>query len=119
MLQRQGHRELRLLRVQVQSKDRGTSEARLRNISKRGLSATLESPAKIGEQLIFELNGIGSVVGTVCWVQSNRVGVHLEREIDPARVVREEPVASWMAPEYATHVSTGEILSRRPGLRTR
>jgi hypothetical protein len=119
MPERQGHRELRLLRIQVRSKDRGMSEARLRNISNRGLSATLESPAKIGEQLIFELNGIGSVVGTVCWVQGNRVGVYLEKAIDPARVVREEPVVSWMAPDYAARVSTGEVVSRRPGLRSR
>jgi PilZ domain len=119
MYQDRDRRELRLLRIQVRSKERGICDARLHNLSEHGLSATLESPATVGEQLIFELNGIGSVAGTVCWVHQNRVGVSLERAVDPAKVVREEPVADWTAPDYAKLLLTGAVSSRRPGLRTR
>lgn len=119
MYQDRSRRELRMLRIQVRSKERGICDARLHNLSEQGLSATLESPAKVGEQLIFELKGIGSVAGTVCWVRDYRVGVSLARSIDPSKVVREEPVTNWMAPDYVKLLLTGAVSSRRPGLKAR
>jgi hypothetical protein len=50
---------------------------KVRNLSKRGLSARLATEATVGEKWTFVLPGLGEVVGTVVWIDSHYVGVRL------------------------------------------
>lgn len=111
-------REARLLIIRVRSGGSSSYAARLHNLNSKGLSATLERPAAVGDRLVFELNGIGSVAGTVRWIHLNRVGVSLDHAIDPRKVVREGIAPVCAPPVYAEILFANVGTGRRPGLRT-
>lgn len=64
---------------------------RIRNVSAGGLMAECAVIPRHGEPVMIELNGLGWLHGTVCWVQEHRFGIALRRDIDPRSVLRLPP----------------------------
>ena len=57
---------------------------KIRNLSAGGMMAEGEDiEVGCGAQVMVELRNIGTVVGSVAWVQGNRFGVAFVDEIDP------------------------------------
>lgn len=84
-----------------------TVKVKVRNLSAGGMMAEGGAgEAARGDRLSIELRNVGSVKGSVAWVQGNRFGIAFETEVDP-KIVR--------AP-----VGTGEGTPRfvRPALST-
>ncbi|KLE34487.1 PilZ domain-containing protein [Aurantiacibacter luteus] len=56
---------------------------KVRNLSAGGMMAEGEIEAMRGARIEVELRGIGWVLGSVAWVQGNRIGIAFVDEIDP------------------------------------
>lgn len=61
----------------------GHHQVRVRNLSSGGLMAEFDQPVAIGTAVQIDLRGIGAVDGRVAWTTQGRVGIALDREIDP------------------------------------
>ena len=64
----------------------GASDAqpvRVRNLSSGGLMAELPSGLPQGQEVEFDVRGIGWVSGKVAWSAAGRVGVAFDHQIDP------------------------------------
>jgi hypothetical protein len=62
--------------------------ARVRNLSDGGMMGEGNLRVKRGHRLVIELRNIGSVNGTVAWVQDNRFGIAFDEEIDSQKARR-------------------------------
>lgn len=61
---------------------------KVRNLSAGGMMAeSSDVSAAQGDRLEIELRNVGTIKGSVAWVQDNRFGVAFETEIDP-KIVR-------------------------------
>ena len=111
-------RETVMLRAKVVD-SRGTHEARISDVSPRGLLGTMESPPIRGDFISIHLPG-QEVGGQVRWVNGRRFGVRLRERVDAASIgsgkrrAREpaKPVASDGASETslkATLVTYGVL----------
>lgn len=82
----------------------GQSEAvrvKVRNLSAGGMMAESgDVVASRGDRMAIDLRNVGSVRGSVAWVQGNRFGVAFESEIDP-KIVRAPVGTSPSTPRYA------------------
>ncbi len=57
---------------------------RVRNLSNGGMMGEGNLRVKRGNRLAIELRNVGTVGGSVAWVQDNRFGVAFDEEIDSA-----------------------------------
>ncbi len=55
---------------------------RVRNLSDGGMMGEGNLRVKRGNRLHIELRNLGSVEGTVAWVQDNRFGIAFDEEVD-------------------------------------
>ncbi|MEL7218453.1 MAG: PilZ domain-containing protein [Pseudomonadota bacterium] len=55
---------------------------RVRNLSDGGMMGEGNLRVKRGNRLQIELRNLGSVEGTVAWVQDNRFGIAFDEEVD-------------------------------------
>lgn len=62
--------------------DSGRGDARVRNLSSKGLGGVTDLPVKAGQQLIIMLNGIGPVSGHVAWVNGKTFGMEFDEMIN-------------------------------------
>ena len=60
-------------------------EVRVRNLSAGGLMAELDRTVEAGTAVDLEMRGLGKISGTVAWCTRGRLGIALDRPIDPAR----------------------------------
>jgi hypothetical protein len=58
-------------------------KARVRNLSATGLMADCERAVPAGIQVICDLRGIGSVIGTIAWSRDDKIGMAFDEPIDP------------------------------------
>ena len=61
---------------------------KVRNLSSGGMMAEGGCQVTRGQQLSVTLRNIGTIDGTVAWVEGNRFGVAFAQEIDPAHARR-------------------------------
>jgi len=61
---------------------------RVRNLSDRGMMGEGQLRVQRGNRIAVELRGIGTVEGTVAWVQDDRFGVAFDSEVDSQRARR-------------------------------
>jgi len=61
---------------------------RVRNLSDGGMMGEGNLRVQRGHRLSIELRNIGSVNGTVAWVQDNRFGIAFDEEVDSQRARR-------------------------------
>jgi PilZ domain len=61
---------------------------RVRNLSDGGMMGEGNMRAQRGHRLAIELRNIGTVAGTVAWVQDNRFGIAFDEEIDSQQARR-------------------------------
>ena len=64
----------------------GVHQIRVRNLSSGGMMGEGDVAVDRGSQLAVDMPNIGSVSGTVAWVQDDRFGVAFDEEIDPGQV---------------------------------
>jgi hypothetical protein len=81
--------------------DAATSQdVRIRNLSAGGLMAEVGRDVPVGTVATLELRGIGPVTGRVAWSEEGRIGVALDRPIDPKKA--RKPVGTGArTPSYA------------------
>lgn len=70
----------------------GGARVKVRNLSAGGMMAEGNALAERGQRVTVKLRKIGDVKGTVAWVESDRLGIAFDREVDP-RIAR-APVAT-------------------------
>jgi hypothetical protein len=68
--------------------DPETRRIRVRNLSDGGMMGEGNLRVKRGHRLEIELRNIGSISGTVAWVQDNRFGVAFDEEIESQKARR-------------------------------
>ncbi|TCP98500.1 PilZ domain-containing protein [Sphingomonas sp. PP-F2F-A104-K0414] len=79
-------RDSLLLVAQCQLGDeRIVHEVRVRNLSEGGLMIELDRPAEVGTRVWLNLRGIGEIVGKVAWSMAGRMGIALDKPIDPKK----------------------------------
>lgn len=64
------------------------ARVRVRNLSDGGMMGEGQLRVQRGNRVVVELRNIGTVNGTVAWVQDNRFGVAFDEEIDSQRARR-------------------------------
>jgi PilZ domain len=60
-------------------------EVRVRNLSEGGLMVDCTSVKEPGTAVTLDVRGIGAVSGKVAWCTEGRVGIALDRPIDPKK----------------------------------
>jgi len=60
-------------------------DVRVRNLSEGGLMVDCDRVKDPGTQVELDLRGIGAVAGKVAWCTEGRIGIALERPIDPKK----------------------------------
>lgn len=63
--------------------ERATRDVRMRNLSAGGLMVDCARVKEPGTAVELELRGIGQVTGKVAWCTEGRIGIALDRQIDP------------------------------------
>ncbi|MDB5695330.1 MAG: pilZ domain protein [Sphingomonas bacterium] len=77
-----------------------THEVRVRNLSAGGLMAELDCTVEPGTPVALAMRGLGDMTGSVAWCTHGRLGIALDRPIDPARA--RKPVGLGPStPEFA------------------
>lgn len=66
--------------------EEGAHRVKVRNLSARGMMAEGEVSVLRGAQVFVELRNVGSIEGSVAWVQGDRFGIAFACEIDPKLV---------------------------------
>ena len=89
---------------------------KVRNLSDGGMMAEARLPVERGTRLIIELRNIGSLRGSVAWMQDDRFGIVFDQEID-AKKVRAAPTQGDNTPRYArpSTVAPASATQFRPG----
>lgn len=86
-----------MLRLEDEASPR---EVRIRNLSEGGLMAETDRDVAIGGVATLELRGIGEVTGKIAWCTQGRVGIALDRPIDP-KLARKPVGGGAQTPLYA------------------
>ena len=90
--------------------DPAVHHVRVRNLSAEGLMAELERAVEPGTPVSLEIRGLGTLTGSVAWYTLGRVGVRLDRPIDPTRARKPVGVGKG-TPEFARPMV---VPARRP-----
>ena len=91
---------------------------RVRNLSDGGMMAEGSLKVKRGHRVEVELRNIGSVPGTVAWVQDDRFGIAFDAEIDSQKARRplnasEVPASPVAQPSWAHRAPPPPETSKR------
>ncbi len=93
--------------------DGGEGEkVRVRNVSSGGLMADASDQYRPGMRVEIELEGIGTMSGSVAWAEAGRIGVAFDHPIDKSRARKAKAKSDEL---FRPAVS----LERRPGLKPR
>jgi hypothetical protein len=92
--QRSRVRDSLFLMAQVRFGDEETvREVRVRNLSEGGLMVDYARVREPGTPVALDLRGIGPVSGKVAWCTEGRIGIALDRPIDPKKARKPVGVA--------------------------
>lgn len=69
--------------VRLAGEDGSACRVKVRNLSAHGMMAEGEVSVLRGAQVSVGLRNVGSIDGSVAWVQGDRFGIAFAREIDP------------------------------------
>jgi len=84
--QRSRSRDSLFLMAQLRFVDDSTlREVRVRNLSEGGLMVDCNRVKEPGTAVTLDLRGIGEVDGKVAWCTEGRIGIALDRPIDPRK----------------------------------
>jgi PilZ domain len=108
-----------IIRAKASSHAWAEQSVTVRNLSRHGLSAKLETPAAVGQEIILHLPGVGDVAGVVKWARSKRVGIRLLSAIEPELVFLAGTTTADKRPVYADWMLENSNDFKRPGVRTR
>lgn len=81
-------------------------DVRIRNLSAEGLMAELGRAVEPGTAVTLDLRGIGTVSGQVAWSTEGRIGITLNRPIDP-KLARKPVGNGTSTPFYAKPLVSG------------
>jgi len=87
---------------------------RVRNVSSGGLMADAADDYRPGARVEVELEGIGTMSGSVAWAEAGRIGIAFDHPIDKSRA-RKSQAKSGGSEIFRPLVMT----ERRPGLKPR
>lgn len=97
---RRRRRDSLLLIARLTIGDEAPRDVRIRNLSSGGLMAEIERVVAPGTSIGIEIRGIGAVAGSVAWCTQGRMGITLDRAIDPKQA--RKPVGNGtQTPFYA------------------
>lgn len=97
---RRRQRDSLLLIATVAIAGEPAQEVRIRNLSAEGLMAELGRVVEPGTPVALDLRGIGPVAGKVAWCTEGRIGITLDRPIDP-KLARKPVGVGTQTPFYA------------------
>lgn len=80
--------------------DDAMQEVRVRNLSEDGLMVDLDRPVAVGTAATLDMRGVGRITGKVAWCTQGRIGIALDRPIDP-RLARKPVGGGTQTPVYA------------------
>ncbi len=87
-------------------------DVRIRNLSSTGMMIECKEFTSVGDSVQIEIKGLGKLKGSVAWIAEKRLGIALERQIDPS-LARQQVRGSVHVPD---HVKQSGAL--RPGFKT-
>lgn len=105
-----------LTKTPLHNESGGDGDARVRNLSEKGLGGVTELRIKRGEILVIMLNGIGPVRGRVAWVKGKNFGMEFDELIDLDKLeMSKAPI--MLAPDEFTVASRYKPMTdyKRPG----
>ena len=105
-----------LAKTPLHNESGGSGDARVRNLSAKGLGGVTDIAVKRDQHLVIILNGIGPIRGRVAWVKGKNFGMEFDETIDLDRL--EMPNAPIMqAPDRFTVPSRYQPVTdcKRPG----
>lgn len=73
-------------------------DVRIRNLSERGVMVEVGRDVAIGTTTRIAVRGIGEIAGHVVWSVDDRIGISLDRAIDPRRARKPVGGATAKAP---------------------
>ena len=88
-------------------------EVRVRNLSPGGVMVELDQIVDPGVAVTLEMRGLGQLTGQIAWCTRGRIGVALDRPIDP-RKARMPVGGGATTPDYAKPLSVTFSRRRRP-----
>ncbi|QLC24489.1 hypothetical protein HFP57_05275 [Parasphingopyxis algicola] len=71
-----------LTKTALQDDGGATGDARVRNLSEKGLGGVTDIPLSPGQTMTIMLNGIGQVQGRIAWVNDKSFGMEFDEPID-------------------------------------
>ena len=90
--QRESARDSMLIQAKLRHPgDDSEHLARVRNLSAGGMMVEISNPFEKGDELTVELRGVGVVTGRVAWALNGRIGIALDKPIDPAKARKPLP----------------------------
>jgi hypothetical protein len=91
--QRSRNRDSLFLMAQLRFEGEETvREVRVRNLSEGGLMVDCARVRDPGTTVVLEVRGLGKIDGKVAWCTEGRIGIALDRPIDPKKA--RKPVAT-------------------------
>ncbi|RED15282.1 PilZ domain-containing protein [Parasphingopyxis lamellibrachiae] len=105
-----------LTKTPLHNESGGRGDARVRNLSARGLGGVTDIAIKPGQNLVIILNGIGPVRGRIAWVDGKKFGMEFDKAIDLDRLeMTNAPITH--APERFSVASRFQPVTdyKRPG----
>jgi PilZ domain-containing protein len=109
-----------LTKTPLHNESGGHGDARVRNLSAKGLGGVTDISVKRGQHLVIILNGIGPVRGRVAWVKGKNFGMEFDETIDLDRLeMSNAPI--MQAPERFSVASRYQPMTdyKRPGFNHR
>lgn len=88
-----------------------SADVRIRNLSATGMMVECRAFTALGDVVHVEIKGLGKLKGSIAWIAEKRVGIQLDRPIDPS-LARQQVSRSVTVPD---HIKA--ITAPRPGIK--
>jgi PilZ domain len=76
-----------------------STEVRIRNLSATGMMVEIKEYTAVGDVIHIEIKGLGKLAGTIAWIAEKRIGIALQRQIDPS-LARQQVRGSLHVPDH-------------------
>ncbi len=75
------------------------ADVRVRNLSSTGMMLESREFTSIGDSVHIEIKGLGKLKGSIAWIAEKRMGIALDRQIDPS-LARQQVRGSVQVPDH-------------------